>query len=118
MPIVVENGKEIYYCPWGKFPLEKIAISWNIKAPKNLKKEDLQKYEIKNRKHYDVAQYHFFEDRQWLLGCEEHREIKPEELNGEIAGPLSDAFHWCYFEMFKNDETKVKKLEEIGPVAA
>lgn len=118
MPIVTENGKEIYRYHGRKFILEDIAIPWSIVAPHSLKEEDIPKYEMQDRQHYNAAQFHFFEDRRWLKGCDEHREIKAEELGDEISGPLERAFRWCYFQKFKGDETKVRKIGIDGQATA
>ena len=118
MAQLVENEKEAYSYHGEKFILEDIAIPWSIIAPPNLKEEDIPKYEMRDRKHYNAAQFHFFEDRRWLRGCEEHREIRTEELGDEISGSLEKGFRWCYFQKFKDDETKVKKIGIEGQVAA
>lgn len=114
MPLIIEEGKEIYDYFGKKFRLEDIAIPRDIAAPPNLKEEDIPKYEKLDLIHYKAAQIHFFDDRRWFKGCDEHREIKMEELNDEISGPLERAFRWCYFQKFKEDKSKVKKIEANG----
>ena len=118
MAQLVENEKKVYSYRGEKFILEDIAIPRSIIAPLNLKEEDIPKYEMRDRKHYNAAQFHFFEDRQWLRGCEEHREIRADELCSEISGPLEKGFRWCYFQKFNGDETKVGKIGIEGQVAA
>lgn len=115
--LLVEDGKEIYVYNGRRFLLEDISIPREIVAPLNLEKKDLPEYDMLDRKHYDAAQFHYFEDRRWLWGCEEHREIKEEEISREIGGPLRDAFHWCYFQRFKKDRTKVKVCDVEEAVA-
>ncbi len=118
MTQIIENGKEIYVYHGKKFILEDIAIPRSISAPLNLKEEDMPKYEMMDRQHYDAAQFHFFEDRRWFKGCEEHREIKMEELDCEICDTLERSFRWCYFQKFKCDESKIDKIDNDGLVVA
>lgn len=94
------------------FRREDLRISLDINPPKDIKEEDIPRYEPVDRKHYVASEILYFQDRQWLKGCGENRPIPDAELDREIESGLELAFRWSYYEQWKNDPSRVRRLDD------
>ncbi len=109
----MNNEKGFFEINGARFKEDEIRIPMDIVPPHNLNESDIPKYESVDHKHYIASEVLYFQDRQWLKGCAEHRTISEREMNEEISDHLEKMFRWSYYQRWKDDPNRIMVLDDI-----